>query len=178
MATVTIDGAAKLIALDSVGAYDAADIYAAWKEWAIAGGLRYAPAFDTTGGDGIGGGERIAPYYFLRNDLGWRIVPPGQSGEVVVNGNLFPRDASAPVYNPAPGGVSVLIRQQVSSRATVLEVGGSGLTPAEAEKIEAVWRRQGLDPAAPLRVTDGAIEAGDIVQSVTDDGTETKVERQ
>ena len=117
----TFDGPNLRILIPAPGTFSAeVDLYSDWKEWArLSDNAKFPPAFDTTGGDAIGGGSEIAPYFFLRNDLGWRIAAPEATGEVTIDGNLFPRDSARPVFVAPAGSFTVTFRQIVSSRATV-----------------------------------------------------------
>lgn len=121
MADATFDGANLHITLPSIGSFDVqTEIYSAWKEWVVVGdNAKYPPAFDTTGGDAVGGGQNIAPYYFCRNDLGWRIKMPSANGEIVVTGNLFPRDSSILLFEQT-SGFDAFLRLEVSTRAVVI----------------------------------------------------------
>jgi len=78
MAVATFDGDTLLIQLPTTGTYYVeSELYSAWKEWVLLNdNAKYPIAFETTGGDDIGGGQQIAPYFFCRNDLGWRIKAP------------------------------------------------------------------------------------------------------
>jgi hypothetical protein len=132
--TVIIDGSQLTIQVASIGNIDVqSDIYSEWKKWVALGqNAKYPKAFDTVGGDAIGPGQEVAPYFFCRNDLGWRIQSPNQSGEVVVEGNLFARDTSVPLFQYSPGFDNTF-RLVVSSRAIVVEGSGGGgsLTPEQ-----------------------------------------------
>jgi len=121
----TFDGPGLIIQLPSIGSFDIGrDLYSAWKRWAVqTDNAKFPAAFDITGGDDIGGGQQVAPYFFLRNDAGWRIRAPMANGEVALEGNLFPRDSGAATFAPA-AGFDAFIRLQVSSRAVT--VAGSG----------------------------------------------------
>ena len=136
MAVATFDGDALIIQLPSIGAYDVeSELYSAWKEWVILGNnSQYPQAFDTTGGDSIGVGQEIAPYFFCRNDLGWRIRAPDANGEVSIQGNLFPRDSAQTLFEVA-AGFSTFVRQEVSSQAIVATVGGADV----GDIATAVW---------------------------------------
>jgi len=135
----TFDGPSLTIQLPSVEPYDAQrDLYSAWKQWAgLSDNLKYLPAFDTTGGDVISEGQTIAPYFFCRNDLGWRIKMPDDDGEIVVAGNIFPRDSNETLFQQSPG-YDAFLRLEVSSRAVVIESGVSGLTPAESALLKLI----------------------------------------
>ena len=136
MALATFDGSTQIIQLPSIGTYDVEiELYSAWKAWVLlADNAKYPLAFQTTGGDDIGGGQEIAPYFFCRNDLGWRIKSPEANGEVIIQGNLFPRSSLEPLFIES-GGFDAFIRQEVSTRAVVVSVNsGSGVT--EQDKID------------------------------------------
>ena len=139
MTVATFDGPSLTIQLPSVEPYDAQrDLYSAWKQWAgLSDNLKYLPAFDTTGGDVISEGQTIAPYFFCRNDLGWRIKMPDDNGEIVVAGNIFPRDSNETLFQQSPG-YDAFLRLEVSSRAVVIESGVSGLTPAESALLKLI----------------------------------------
>ena len=140
MANATFDGANLHIALPSTGAFDVAeDLYSAWKVWlATSDNAKFPPAFDTTGGDSVGAGQEVAPYFFCRNDLGWRIKMPEDNGEIIVSGNLFPRDPSTALFEQT-AGYDAFLRLEVSTRAVVVTVNsGSGLTDAQSAKLDLI----------------------------------------
>ena len=139
MTVATFDGPSLTIQLPSVEPYDAQrDLYSAWKQWAgLSDNLKYLPAFDTTGGDVISEGQTIAPYFFCRNDLGWRIKMPDDDGEIVLAGNIFPRNSNETLFQQSPG-YDAFLRLEVSSRAVVIESGVSGLTPAESALLKLI----------------------------------------
>ena len=136
MSDAIFDGGNLYITLPSTGSFDVEkNFYSAWKEWvALSDNAKYPPAFDTTGGDSVGSGQEIAPYYFCRNDLGWRIKMPSQNGEITVIGNLFPRDTSSPLYEQT-AGFDAFLRLEVSTRAVVVEVETGVLTATQAGQL-------------------------------------------
>ena len=98
------------------------DIYSEWKRLVQAGPAQVRmgapPAFDiSVGGNPIGGGQTISPYFFLRNDLGWRFEAAAGSGELTISGNMFPFDVNLLSFRADSGGGTVLIRQQVSPQS-------------------------------------------------------------
>ena len=105
MADVTFDGNNLFIQLSSIGSFDVkTDMYSAWKEWVLqSDNAKYPPAFDTIGGDSIGNNQEVAPYFFCRNDLGWRIKMPTENGEIIISGNLFARNDSVSLFEQAAG---------------------------------------------------------------------------
>lgn len=184
MADATFDGVNLIIQIPSTGTFDVQrDLYSAWKRWAVLSeNAKYPSAFDTTGGDDIGGGQQVAPYFFLRNDNGWRIRAPDANGEIILQGNLFPRDPVTDTFLQA-AGFDAFIRQEVSTRAVVVETGVSGLTASESTQlslitgiqslVDELHKLNGLDAANPMTVTPSARTAGDISQAITGDGTST-----
>jgi len=136
MTDATFDGANLHITLPSIGSFDTQkEIYSAWKEWIVQGdNAKYPPAFDTTGGDNVGAGQTVAPYFFCRNDLGWRIKMPSDNGEIIVSGNLFPRDPNTSLFEQT-SGYDAFLRLEVSTRAVVIERDTSGLTTAESAQL-------------------------------------------
>jgi len=181
MAVATFDGDTLLIQLPTTGTYYVeSELYSAWKEWVLLNdNAKYPIAFETTGGDDIGGGQQIAPYFFCRNDLGWRIKAPSANGEVIVVGNLFPRNSLSPMFVES-GGFDAFIRQEVSTRAVVVETGVSGLTSGESQilstmnsLVDELHKLQGLDNSNPLIVTQTQRSVGSIVQALTGDGLNT-----
>jgi hypothetical protein len=121
---VSFDGVNKIIELPSTGSFDAEiDLYSDWKEWVLlSDNAKFLPAFDTTGGDDIGLGQEISPYFFLRTDLGWKIKAPEQDGDVVVQGNLFPRVSGQSLFLPPTGNFTVLITQSLSAKAVTVDL--------------------------------------------------------
>jgi hypothetical protein len=137
MADATFDGTNKIIKLANTGTITVkTEIYSAWKEWVrLSDNAKFQPAFDTTGGDDIGGGQVTAPYFFVRNDLGWRVEAPDADGEVTLEGNLYPRDAATTLFTAATG-YDAFLRLETSSKATVLCDANSELAASIAD---AVW---------------------------------------
>tara|TARA_R110002072_G_scaffold95100_2_gene209575 strand:+ start:448 stop:909 length:462 start_codon:yes stop_codon:yes gene_type:complete len=121
MSDAIFDGANLHVTLPSIGTFDVEkNLYSAWKEWiALSDNAKYPPAFDTTGGDNVGGGQEIAPYFFCRNDLGWRIKMPAANGEIIVSGNLFPRNPAVSLFEQTTG-YDAFLRLEVSTRAVVI----------------------------------------------------------
>jgi hypothetical protein len=150
---------------------DAEYIYSRWKEWVADGNAQYQPAFRTIGGDPIGGGVEVGSYFFLRNDLGWRIQPKGHSHELTITGNLYPESDTTDMFNlvsstgiPTP----TLIKQQVSSLTQAIPTGAAALTTTQATQLEEIHKIHGLDPSAPLVVDQTSRVAGtSIEQTIT-----------
>jgi hypothetical protein len=114
---VTFDGAALLIILESgVTEVDARDdLYTEWKNWQRANGpggssnRQFPPAFRVTAGDPITGTLDSGGYFFIRNDLGWRVRPAEEHATILLTGNLVPEDSTIGVVVPTLGAYTVMI---------------------------------------------------------------------
>lgn len=71
--------------------------------------------FRVVGGDPLGGGVNAGAYFFLRNDLGWRIRPQEADHELTIDGNLFAEDSALPIFVPTLGDFTVTIRLNTSN---------------------------------------------------------------
>jgi len=136
---VTFDGPNTTIILPTTGVYNVEeDLYSDWKEWVATGdNAKYLSAFDTSGGDDIGGGQSLSGYFFLRTDNGWVIKAPEEDGDVIIEGNLFPRISGDPVFEAPDGPFTVLITQSQSISAITVD-GGSGGGSATIENQDAM----------------------------------------
>ena len=90
---ISIDGATKLITLDSASV-TAAQIWSAWVDWHPAN-TQWPLAFSLIGGIPLGGGLFIPPYFFLLN--GWRVRPMNMDHNLTITGNLFVNGGGVPV---------------------------------------------------------------------------------
>jgi len=171
---LTFDGPNLKIILPTVGEYAAElDFYSKWKEWVLlSDNSKYPPAFDTTGGDTISATTKVAPYFFLRNDLGWRIQAPEQTGEIIIEGNLFPRDANTKMFLAPTGSYTVTFRQIVSSRATV-EAAAGVVTDWTAEEKEQIRKALGIVGTQTNPAGGGQLQ--DILAKVGKLDTRTKI---
>ena len=130
----TIDPTNKLIILDS-GNVTARSIYVAWVDWVVLGdNMKYLPAFISVGGDDLGEGLSIPPYYFLVN--GWRVRPMEMTHTLTITGNLFVSGGGDPVI-PTLGNFNVLIKSVVPVQAQGITTSGSNITAAQV--ADAVW---------------------------------------
>ena len=169
MPDATFDGAALEITLPALGSYDAkTELYSAWKEWIAQGdNAKYPRAFDTTGGDSLGAGKNIAPYFFCRNDLGWRIKMPPSDGNVFIEGNIFPRDANIELFIDNPGN-DAFLRLEVSSQAI----------DVSSTQIKEMYQLMGLDQSNPATLSgDGTTSKTVQVGGMTVTFTPTSIAR-
>jgi hypothetical protein len=133
MAT-TFDGDNLLITLNAGGAVHSVnaetDLYSDWKEWVklSSANAAHAPAFRTTGGDPLTPGIEAGAYFFLRNDLGWRIKPAEEDATITLTGNLAPEDSSLPIVIPTTGAYTVLVLglQPITQGVEGTSTGSSG----------------------------------------------------
>ena len=124
---LTFDPAAKRIVLDSTN-LSAQSIYSDWVDWvATSDNAKYLPAFRSVGGDDLGGGLSIPPYYFLQN--GWFIRPLEADQTLTITGNLFVDGGGDPVV-PTLGAFNVLTKLVVPVQAQGINTGG-GSSPAD-----------------------------------------------
>lgn len=137
----TFDGENLIITLDSgITEVDWIDIYSDWKDWMLASPFNrgYPEAFSTSGGEELSAVLEAGAYWFLRNDLGWRMRPPEEHITIWVTGNLIPQDITIDSFLPTIGAYTtqILGLQPITQTALV----GSGVT--EQDKIDiatAVW---------------------------------------
>jgi hypothetical protein len=108
---IEFDGPNQIITLDSgVTSVDALEIYSRWKDWLLEdNNMVYNPAFRTIGGDPISPGINAGIYYFLRNDLGWRIKPPEEHINIFLSGNLVPENFAVSTFIPTNGAYTSAI---------------------------------------------------------------------
>ena len=122
---ITFNGPSKLI---EVGAADtsltATQLYSRWKDWvATSTNAKYLEAFDTVGGDPLGSGISITPYFFLVNN--WKIRPYAQSYTLTISENLLTDDNSSP-FNFPSGGFSIEVVRQFALKTETVDSGGGG----------------------------------------------------
>ena len=128
---IQIDGATKRIILDSASV-SASQIWSAWVDWREAN-PQWTLAFRQAGGDSLGGGLYIPPYFFLQ--AGWKVRPMEADHQLSITGNLFTEDGSSPIVNTL-GNYNVIAKFTVPVQAQGISTsGGSGLTTEQAEQL-------------------------------------------
>jgi hypothetical protein len=119
---IVFDTVNKRIILDSASV-TAKEIYRAWADWMLlSDNSKYLPAFSATGGDDLGGGLSIPPYYFLLN--GWRVRPMESNHTLDLVGNLFVEGGGDPVVSTL-GDFRVLVKNTVPVQAQGISTSGS-----------------------------------------------------
>ena len=141
---ITIDGATKRIVLDS-DSVSASQIWSAWVDWREEN-PQWSLAFRQAGGDSLGGGLYIPPYFFLQP--GWKVRPREADHQLVITGNLFTEDASSPVVNTLGSyNVSVQYTVPVQAQAMATSGGAGGLTSEQAGQLAKINGNAALIPA-------------------------------
>lgn len=105
----TFDGPNLLITLDNptagvLGVDIQRDLYSEWKDWVkIGDNAKYLPAFATSGGEPVTNALDAGSYFFLQNQLGWRIISSDEDQTINYEGNLVAADGTLPIIVPTPG---------------------------------------------------------------------------
>ena len=130
---ITLNGATRRIILDSASV-SAAQIWSAWVDWHEAN-QQWPLAFQLVGGNALGGGLFIPPYFFLMN--GWRVRPMEASHNLTITGNLFVDGGGVPVVGTL-GTYQVNVNYTVPVQAQGIATSGS--TGPTASEIAAAVR--------------------------------------
>ena len=176
---LTFDAANKRIILDR-STITASEIYSRWADWvATSDNSKHLQAFNAIGGDDLGSGLSIPPYYFLTN--GWRVRPQENNHTLTITGNLFVQGGGDPVV-PTVGTFNVLTKLVVPVQAQGIATSGGGsaaMTPDQAQMLLELYQLEGLKSGSPLNVNNdlNLRQAGDILQSVVTVGNTTTVTR-
>lgn len=137
---ITLDGASKRIVLDSASV-TAAEIWSRWADW-HASNTEWPLAFRQVGGDDLGGGLSIPPYFFLLN--GWRVRPMESSHNLTITGNLFVDGGGVPVVSTL-GTYQVNVNYTVPVQAQGISTSGS-TGPTVAEIVAGIMAQAQITP--------------------------------
>lgn len=146
---ITLDGATRRIILDSASV-SAAQIWSAWVDWHEAN-QQWPLAFQLVGGNALGGGLFIPPYFFLLS--GWRVRPMEANQNLLIEGNLFVDGGGVPVVGTL-GTYQVNVNYTVPVQAQGIATSGS--TGPTASEIAAAVR---ADIAAELARIDANVSS-------------------
>ncbi len=131
---IQFDPAAKRIILDST-LVTATEIYSRWVDWAaLSDNLKYGMVIRQVGGDDLGGGLSIPPYYFLQGD--WRVRPMEANGTTRITGNLLVEGGGDPVVQTL-GNYNMLVQYVIPVQAQGIATSGS-TGPSASEIASAV----------------------------------------
>lgn len=119
---IVFDSATKRIILDSASV-SATDLYSRSADWlALSDNAKYGAVFRQVGGDDLGGGLSIPPYFFLQG--AWRVRPMESSHNLTITGNLFVDGGGVPVVSTL-GAYQVNVNYTVPVQAQGIATGGS-----------------------------------------------------
>jgi hypothetical protein len=157
---ITIDGATKLITLDSASV-SAATIWSRWVDW-HPNNTEWPLAFQLVGGIALGGGLFIPPYFFLLN--GWRVRPMNTDHNLTITGNLFVEGGGVPVV-PTLGTYQVNVNYTVPVQAQGISTSGSS-GPTASEIAAAILAAAQITPIySDTRKTNGQTIIGTGVEA-------------
>ena len=112
------------------------DIYSDLKEdWisSLNGETKLDFPIRTIGGDPLPGEKSAGAYFFIKNNLGWRIRPQESDHELIIVGNLYPEDSAYPIFVPTLGNYTVSIQIERSSLTQAISGTNSSMW-SDAEK--------------------------------------------
>lgn len=126
---ITFDPSSKRVILDS-SSVSATELYSRSADWlAQSDNAKYGAIFRQVGGDDLGGGLSIPPYFFLQG--AWRVRPMESSHNLTITGNLFVEGGGVPVV-PTIGTHQINVNYTVPVQAQGISTSGStGTTAAE-----------------------------------------------
>ena len=119
---IIFDPATKRIILD-VANVTATEVYSRSCDWLATGdNAKYGAVFRQVGGDDLGSGLSIPPYFFLQG--AWRIRPMEANHTLTLTGNLFVDGGGDPV-TATLGNFNVLTKTVVPVQAQGISTNGS-----------------------------------------------------
>lgn len=130
---LAFDPATKRIILDSASV-TATELYSRSADWlALSDNAKYGAVFRQVGGDDLGGGLSIPPYFFLQG--AWRVRPMESNHTLDLVGNLFVEGGGDPVVSTL-GDFRVLVKNTVPVQAQGISTSGSSGPSAAAIAAE------------------------------------------
>jgi len=132
---ITFDPATKRVVLDSASV-TASELYSRSADWlATSDNAKYGEVFRQVGGDDLGSGLSIPPYFFLKG--AWRVRPMEANHNLSITGNLFVEGGGVPVVSTL-GTYQVNVQYTVPVQAQGISTSGTSGPTAE-EIAAAVW---------------------------------------
>lgn len=133
--SVVFDPSSKRIVLDSTSV-TATELYSRSADWLATGdNAKYGAVFRQVGGDDLGGGLSIPPYFFLQG--AWRVRPMEASHNLTITGNLFVEGGGVPVVQTL-GDFNVSVQYTVPVQAQGIATSGSTGPTASAIAAEVI----------------------------------------
>ena len=155
---IVVDPATKRFVLDSASV-SARDVFRAWADWMLlSDNSKYLPAFSATGGDDLGSGLSIPPYYFLLN--GWRVRPMEANHALIITGNLFVDGGGVPVVQTL-GAFNVSVQYTVPVQAQGISTSGSSGPSAADIAAAVIAAMNATPPGVDVQSMNGAEVIGD-----------------
>lgn len=159
--TIAFDPATKRILLDSASV-TATELYSRSADWlALSDNAKYGAVFRQVGGNDLGGGLSIPPYFFLQG--AWRVRPMEANHTLDLVGNLFVEGGGDPVVSTL-GDYRVLVKNTVPVQAQGISTsGGSGPSAAAiAAEVLAVLQASVI-PANVKQVNDTPLSGSGVL---------------
>lgn len=117
---IVFDANTSRIILDSASV-SATELYSRWVDWAsLSDNMKYGMVIRQVGGDDLGSGLSISPYFFLQGD--WRVRPLEGNHQLTITGNLFVEGGGVPVVNTL-GDYNVIVNYTVPVQAQGIATG-------------------------------------------------------
>lgn len=155
---ITFDPAARRIILDSASV-TATELYSRSADWlAQSDNAKYGAVFRQVGGDDLGGGLSIPPYFFLQG--AWRVRPMESNHTLDLVGNLFVEGGGDTVVSTL-GDFRVLVKNTVPVQAQGISTSGSS-GPSVSEIVAGIMAAAQITPIhADVQKMNGANVIGD-----------------
>lgn len=183
------------------------EVYSSWVRWlTIEDNTKFLPAMRFTGLDVIPGGftgdsyflingwkfyidlsvvavsgvlfsdDYPTPYYTPAGKAQYAVTVSSLVSAIGVSTNIVTGDLNSLVIPTAAQNASA-VRTELSPELAKINAQVDGLTPTQQTMLLEIYRLYGLDPTAPLVVSDTSRVAGSINQSITSTPTQTTVQR-
>jgi hypothetical protein len=160
---ITFDPATKRVILDSASV-TATELYSRSADWlALSDNAKYGAVFRQVGGDDLGSGLSIPPYFFLQNT--WRVRPMEANHNLTITGNLFVDGGGVPVVSTL-GTFQVNVNYTVPVQAQGISTSASaGPTAAEiaAELLLRIEASAVLSKRADVQVVNEGVKKASLL---------------
>ena len=154
---ITFDPANKRIILDSASV-TATELYSRSADWlAQSDNAKYGAVFRQVGGDDLGGGRSIPPYFFLQG--AWRVRPMEANHTLDLVGNLFVEGGGDPVVSTL-GDYRVLVKNTVPVQAQGISTSGNSGPSAAQIAAEVLAALQATAIPVDVKAVNGATLTG------------------
>ena len=166
---IVFDPVTKRIVLDSASV-TATELYSRSADWlAQSDNAKYGAVFRQVGGDDLGSGLSIPPYFFLQG--AWRIRPMEANHNLTITGNLFVDGGGVPVVSTL-GTFQVNVNYTVPVQAQGISTSGStGPTASEiaSEVLVQIEASAILSKRADVQVVNEGVKKASLLIPHDDD---------